>query len=119
MDIEKLNLPKRICNSLRKYGINTIEQLESVENMFDLYCHVKGIGEESLQEIEYKLKMFRFGKNLVVNDGECICYETDHKHSYYEKWNVCECGFNNVKKAKYCGGCGKRIVVAGVTEKIL
>ena len=118
MDIEKLNLSTRVYNSLRRYGISTIEQLESVENMFDLHCHVRGIGEGGLQEIEYKLKMFRFGKDLVVNNGECICFETVRRRRYYERWNVCECGFNNIKKAKYCGGCGKKIIVAGVAEKL-
>lgn len=49
----------------------------------------------------------------------CNYLETDDKYEYWGYWVVCECGFNNVEGAKYCGGCGKKINIVGVTEDYL
>ena len=47
---------------------------------------------------------------------ECNCFETDDKYEYWGYWIICKCGFNNVKGAKFCSGCGKKINVIGTTE---
>ena len=77
------------------------------------YCTFQQEAECEMKHPEY------FGKKLeesVAKDGECNCLETDDKYEYWGYWNVCECGFNNIEGAKYCGGCGKKINVIGVTE---
>ena len=52
--IERLDLPTRIVNVLRRNGITTIQELTSYTRE-ELLERVSGLGEQSLQLIEEKL----------------------------------------------------------------
>lgn len=69
---------------------------------------VSGILEEAMQKGAEALK--------EREERNCNCLETDDKYEYWGYWNICECGFNNIEGAKYCGGCGKKINIVGITE---
>ena len=48
---------------------------------------------------------------------ENTCYDIiKDKEMYYGHWIKClQCGYiDNVKHAKYCGGCGKRLIIADI-----
>ena len=46
----------------------------------------------------------------------CNCLKTDDKYEYWGYWVICECGYDNIENAKYCGGCEKKINIIGITE---
>jgi hypothetical protein len=80
----------------------------SFENEEQRSFHLCAIADEILNRV--------CTVNTRAENKFCDCLTTDDKYDYWGYWRVCECGFNNVEEAQYCGGCGKKINVVGITK---
>lgn len=63
MKVEQMNLTTRTVNCLRRAGIHTLEDLQSMD--YGELCNIRGAGEHTLEEINSALRNYGRGVNRI------------------------------------------------------